>query len=96
MANAAVLKTAVRTDLGVRIPRPPLYVTTSCAASDTGKHAGPRGRLNTCLDRRDRSMALAAAFWKFAVGLPRFIVEAKLFRHVEAQWAKLEDGRPSL
>jgi hypothetical protein len=30
MANAAVLKTAVRKDLGVRIPRPPL----SCAACD--------------------------------------------------------------
>jgi hypothetical protein len=60
MANAAVLKTAVRKDLGVRIPRPPLYVTTSCAASDPGKHVGPRGRLDTCLHRRDRSMVLAA------------------------------------
>ena len=60
MANAPVLKTGVRKDLGVRIPRPPLYVTTSCAASDPGKHVGPSRTLDTCLDSRIRSMVLAA------------------------------------
>jgi hypothetical protein len=36
MANAAVLKTAVRKDLGVRIPRPPCDVTTICGR-DSGR-----------------------------------------------------------
>jgi hypothetical protein len=96
MANAAVLKTAVRKDLGVRIPRPPLYVTTSCAASDPGKHVGTRRRLDTCLDRRHRSTVLTARSEGIAVGPSRVIVEAKLSRHVEARRAELEDGRPSL